>query len=243
MNRSVLLASLALALCAGGYADVVPVAGSTSGSFLSGSATIGTTSGGTWNFASGANASSIVYSSSGTSFGTANTPLGINLGSLTLSNGGNGGAAPGTYTAELDLTVTFTTPVGSLVLPDDLTLTLTNGSHGQDILLSGLPTGSFTVGGETYSVTIDGLYSAASGGTLLTSGCSATAPNCLFVANPGSGSAPANIGTAYLRGTVTASSSIGPPVPPSSVPEPGSVGLLLTVLGGIVFSVRRKRAA
>lgn len=91
-----------------------------------------------------------MYSSGGTSF-NGNTPLDINLGLLTLSNGGNGALSPGAYSAELDLTVAFTTPVGSVVPPDLLNLTIANGSTGVKLLLSGLPVESFTVGATTYS--------------------------------------------------------------------------------------------
>jgi hypothetical protein len=228
MKQFLLLASLASSLCVAGYADILPVIGSTTGTYLTGSATTGTASGTTWTFGAGANASTIVYDSGGTSF-NGNTALDINLGSLTLSNGGNGGLSPGSYSAELDLTVAFTTPVGSVVLLDLLNLTIDNGSNGFKLLLSGLPVESFTVGSTTYTVTLDGLYDAASGGNLLSSG--------LSVDNPGSGSSDPTIGTAYLRGTVTAGSDI---IPTSAVPEPGSISLLFTALGGVAFSLRRK---
>src|SRR5579862_5335265 len=98
MKKSILLAFLVFVLGAGAYADSMPVAGSTNGSYLAGSGTNGTTvSGNTWTFEPGANQSTIVYAGgpNGTGGGTCpngavnstcfngSTTLDINLGSLT----------------------------------------------------------------------------------------------------------------------------------------------------------------
>jgi len=226
MSRFVIMIMAGLTvLGVAAYGDSVPVAGSTSGGFTS--TNTGTISADTltWDFASQSN---LVYSDANTSFGnptSQNTPLDINLGLLTLTNGSNGGLGMGSHTAVLTLTVTFTDPSGGVAtLPDTITLTVDNGNGDTKVALTSSPVGSFFLGGETYSVTIDGFYDSPSGGNFLSE---------ISTLNPG-GSA-ATIGTGYLRGTVTATGSST-----TVVPEPGSISLLLTALGGVAFLLRRR---
>ena len=218
---------MAAALIVGGsaaYGDSVPVAGSTSGGFTSTNTGTISADGNTWNFAQQSN---LVYSNANTSFASPpSTPLDINLGLLTLTNGSNGGLGTGTHTAVLTLNVTFTDPSGGLAtLPDTITLSIDNGNGDTKVALTSLPTGSFTLGGDTYTVTLDGLYDSASGGNLKPE---------LYTVNP-QGNNPSTQDMGYLRGTVTATGgSI------TTVPEPGSLSMLMVAIGGVVFSLRRR---
>jgi len=226
IRKIVVMVALTAGVFTNAYGDSMPVAGSTAGAFTS--VDTGSISGGgsTWDFASKSN---LVYDNANTSFGDPfpqNTPLDINLGSLTLNNGSQGGLGVGDHFGVLDLTVTFTTPVGVAAISDGIKLTIDNGNGGTKVAVTALPLGSFIVSGVTYTVTIDGLYDAVSGGNLVSE---------IFTLDP-HGSDPATSQTRYLRGTVTASG-----VSETVVPEPGSVSLLLTAISGVAFSLYRKR--
>ena len=231
MFRSVALATLSLSIATVAYGDVVPVAGASTGVFSA--PTTGTAVANTWTFGSGANESSIVFG--GLPF-AGTTPLTFNLGTLTLSNGGNGGLSPDTYTALLQITAAFTTPLGQNAIFDDtISLMVVNGSPEKKVAVSSVPgPKTFTTGGETYTVTFNGMFDAAIGGNDITSDPGLT------VDNPGSGSADSTVGTAWLRATVTAGPASGG-TDTSPVPEPGSLGLLLSAVGGIGFALYRKR--
>jgi hypothetical protein len=230
MKKSILLAFLVFVLCAGAYADVVTVAGSTDGSYVS--STVGSVTSTTWSFDPGNNLSTLVYAG-GATFSGDTTLTGVDLGSLTLTNGGNGGNIK-SGTAELDLTVTFTTPGGSTTIDDQLSLSIVNGANGMEVVVTGTPSNSFTFGTETFTVMVNGLYDAASGGSLLSS---------LSVDNPGSGKATAT-GTAYLLGTISACTTgadgCGGTITGSDTPEPSSIFLLGSVLFGVTNIVRKK---
>ncbi len=233
MRKIAIATLISLATLAGVPAYGALVQGTTSGTFSN--ATTGTISpSNQWNFASGANASSLLFT--GDPFGLANTPLTFSLGDLLLTNGGNGGLTPGSYTSDLTISINFSTPNGQTSsFLDSLTLVIDNGSPGKKVAISSMPgPQSFTVGSTTYTVTFDGMFDSATGGTNITT-------TGLTVFNPGSGSAAANTGTAYLRATVSAQESSTPP-PGSTIPEPGSLSLLLSAMSGLGIALYRKRA-
>jgi len=214
------------------YADVPQlVGGFTSGTFSNGAGTTAafSTSGNTWKIYPGTgNESSVVVS--GNVFGDSNTPLTTLLAMLTLTNGGNGGG-DNTFTADMNLTVTFTTPGGSNFAGfiDGLQLiTDTGGQDNKDLDLSfaGLPAPqTFSYGGYDYTVTLNGYFDAASGGSPMTH---------LVSSNDGNPTV-----SAYLRGTITSQAST---VTEIANPEPISFGLMLTAIVGVGLAARRKRA-
>jgi len=215
------------------YADAMQsVGGNTSGTFSNGAGTAAfSTSGDTWKIYPGTgNESSIVVT--GNSFGINNTPLTTLLATLTLANGGNGGG-DNTFTADMNLTVNFTTPGGSnfVTFIDGLQLTTATGGGGNknlNVAFGGLPgPQTFSFSGYDYTVTLDGYFDAASGGSPMSN---------LVSSNDGNPTV-----SAYLRGTITSEASTT--VTPSAiVPEPISVGLMLTVIAGVGLAARRKRA-
>jgi len=214
-------------------ADAIqPVGGNTSGTFSNGAGTAAfSTSGDTWKIYPGTgNESSIVVT--GNSFGVNNTPLTTLLATLTLANGGNGGG-DNTFTADMDLTVNFTSPGGSNFVGfiDGLQLTTATGGGGNknlNVIFGGLPAPqTFSYNGFDYTVTLNGYFDAASGGSLMTN---------LVSNNDGNSTV-----SAYLRGTITSEATTI--LIPSAVPEPVSIGLLLTVIAGVGLAARRKRAA
>jgi hypothetical protein len=149
------------------------------------------------------------------------------FGVLTLSNTSNGGN--GTFSTQLGLTVNFNDLVGhSAVFSDMLRLTAVSGNDGIDRLMldyAGFPAPQqFTASGATYTVSYDGFFDSL--GVQISE---------LAVANKPGGSL-----AAYLKGTVSAEQTVSTSnLPASTVPEPSSVALLGTVVGGIVFALRR----
>ena len=226
MNKILLLPVLSLALLSRVNAEQM-VEGSTTGTFSNeASSTGGTTSasGTTWTYYNGTgNASTVVVT--GDNFGPSLTPLTTLLATLTVNNGGNGGGND-VFTADLNLLISFTTPAGqSTNLIDGLQLTTDTGGPGNDTLdvsFGGLPgPQSFSFGGFTYTVTLDGYFDAATGGNSISD---------LVVYNPGGNNTTS--GNAYLRGTITSMQDIGTA---SAVPEPSSVIFLATVIAGVVW--------
>jgi hypothetical protein len=200
------------------FADVMSVTGSASGAFANPSG--GSVNGATWTY----------YATDTVTFAGAafngSTPESFDFGTITLNHPVNSGTS--TLTADLDLTVNFTTPNGQHVnFVDGLQLQTQNGNHPDTLVLNfmGFPgPQSFTVGGETYTVSYSGFSSSSSTFASVSS---------LTVDRGSSGSA-------YLWGSITADPNS---VTTASVPEPGSVILLATVAGGIVLARRRKKLA
>jgi hypothetical protein len=232
MNRLIVLGALGLAAMAAAYADSYPVQGMINGSFDTpssgnGSVATTTTTNDTWQFVSGVNSTKVVYVA-GPNFGLTNIPpdLDISLGSLTLSVAGQGGiGSNGTYTDNLNINVAFTTPTGGLAsFADTLSLQVVNGTNGYRVLFSGLPSpvSFMDASNVLYTVTFDGMFDAATGGTDITA-------DGLQVDNGG------NSDTAYLRATISAAG-------PTVVPEPGSISLLLSAIGGVAIAMYRKRS-
>ena len=225
MNLAVKVAGLLIITIVPSFADLVQ--GSVTGTFtgLSGGTGSGTNK---WTYDPGAFGllpSSLTFA--GNSFGLASTPLSnIQLGSLTIDNNILTNTNQ-TRTATLTPTANFTTPPGNNVP--------ISGSIGVDevyllvfdqaINLSNFAdkSGSFSSGGSTYTVHLDGFYE--NGGTDESGGPIST----LTVLNGLSA-------TAYLHGDITAV----PDVTTSAVPEPGSIVLLGTILGLVSFSLRKR---
>lgn len=226
--RVLALTVLATLLIAPIYADIAPVAGSSGGTFAN--PTGGSTADANNWYYDGQNG---FVTFTGTSF-SGSTPHSFNLGSIVLSNSANQG--DGTFTADLDLVLTFTTPVGTVNFADGLQLNAQPGGgqsgHGDQLVLNfgGFPSAqSFTVGSETYTVSYDGFFNSADNEN--------TAVTSLFVTNNPGGTA-----TAYLWGTITATPA-NSEITEATVPEPGSVLLLLTAVGASAAGLRRRRKA
>ena len=230
--RLITVVALAVGSFAVAHADPFPVVGTVSGSFATpsgnqnGGLATTTTTNDTWLFDNGTNTTKILYSA-GPSFNSSVPPsVDISLGSLTMTVMGNGGIGAGQApTDNLLISVNFTTPTGIASFIDPLSLSIDNGSSGFRILLTGIPgPQTFTAVGVAYTVTFDGMFnSLAAGGTDIT--------KTGLQVDTGS-----NTGTAYLKGTISAAGSTLP-----AIPEPGSLGLLLTAIGGLAFSLYRKR--
>jgi hypothetical protein len=222
------IAALTVLICALVHpagADSVPVSGTTTGAFL-------LTGGPTLGFGKGANASSLVYTPA--SFWLDGNTQSFSLGSITLNNGGYGGAARGLYRADLKIDVNFTAPAsGYVTFLDTLDLQLVNGSHGFDVLFSGLPgSQSFSAGGRQYVVTFDGLFDAESGGSEITEVGLSTANS--------RGRRPENSGTAYFRATIQSEASSLERLF-TAIPEPTSFALLLTAVAGLVLFLAQRK--
>jgi hypothetical protein len=152
-------------------------------------------------------------------FGPATTPTGLlDFGQLSLIDV-SGTVATETVTADLGVTLNFTTPPGQnvplafnnlevIAIPNDFNI-LVN-------LPNNIPSQQFTVGSTTYTVNLAGFYQ---GNNQVTS---------LF-AEQGDGAV-----TAELKGSITS-------VTQSAVPEPTSVLLLGTLMVGISTVLRRRR--
>jgi hypothetical protein len=202
----------------------MPVAGSTLGTFSN--PTGGSTaSGSQWFY----NQNNGFVTFSGVAF-SGNTPLPFYFGSITLTN--TSSQPNGTFSADMNLAVNFTTPNGQVVnFVDALQISAQSGGgasgHGDTLSFGSSPgPQSATSGAETYTVAYNGFFDSNLNMN--------TAVSSLFVANNPGGSA-----TAYLWGTITSSPVAGTQSP---VPEPGSVMLLGTVAGAIILALRRKRA-
>src|SRR5579864_2361213 len=167
------------------YADILPVAGTTAGAFSN--ATGGSSaSGNIWTYGNGSGASNVVFN---TAVFSGMTPADFWFGSLTVNNTSNGDH--GTFTSNLGLAVSFTTPSGQLVnFSDALELLAVSGSHNSDTLVldfGGLPgPKTFTVGSENYTVTLDGYFDGQ--GNKISE---------LVIPNQGNSD---STGTAYLKG-------------------------------------------
>jgi hypothetical protein len=164
------------------------------------------------------------------------TPISLSFGSITLTNLKEvTGNTQGSFTAELDLSVNFTTPSGHQIgFADGLGLVTKPGSGNGDTLnlaFSTLPTAqTFNVGAETYTVSYDGFFASNVSETNALTG--------LSVSNRSAGQAGSDSQTAYLWGSI---SSTPPAVP--AVPEPASVLLLGTVSVGVLSQLRASKRA
>ena len=233
-----MLKIFATVFCAGilllpAYADNLSLSGSTSGQFSN--PTGGSTaSGNKWYYSN----TSDYVSFDGVTLFTGQTPSSFEFGRITLTNYANGPDA--TFTADLNVIVNFTDPLGQMVtFSDGLQIIAKPGGgqsgHGDgiDLAFHGFPgPQTFTVGKDVYTVSYDGFYNSATTNSVPVSS--------LFVANNPGGSA-----AAYLWGSVSAerlqTESLRAPL--SAVPEPGSILLFATAAGGAFVSFRRKRQA
>jgi hypothetical protein len=222
MIRTLLLPVLTAWLFLPAYADlIVPVAGSTSGAFSNptGGSSVAANK---WTYGN-SETGYVLFTGAGFS---GNTPSYFEFGQIDLHNTSNGGN--GLFTANLGLTVSFTTPSGNLVnFTDGFQLTANSGNGGTDslnlILDSPLPGDkTFTVGTDTYTVKYLGFFNSSSEHT--------TAVTSLSVPNSPGGEA-----SAYLWGNITA-------VAPPNVPEPASIVLMGTLLLGVSGLLKRRLA-
>ena len=106
-------------------------------------------SGNIWTYGNGSGASNVVFD---TAVFAGMTPTEFVFGSLTVNNTSNGDN--GTFTSNLGLAISFTTPNGHTVnFSDSLELLAMSGSQNSDTLVldfAGLPgPQAFTVGNET----------------------------------------------------------------------------------------------
>src|SRR5262249_19324974 len=144
------------------HADIMPVGGGATGTFLNptGGSTV---SGNQWRY-DGANG---FVTFNGTTF-SGFTSSSFNFGSIVLTNLSS--QPTGTFTADLDVTLSFTIPAGQIVdFTDGLQIQAQSGGgesgHGDGLILNyaGFPSPkTFSVGGETYTISYDGFYNSAS---------------------------------------------------------------------------------
>jgi len=234
MNLAAKIAAVAAIALVPSFADVMPIAGSTSGTFsgISG----GTLSSGNtlWTYDTGDGVSTLKFTGNTfdstqncLSFGPGcSTPANVDLGTLTDTNDRHDNTNQ-TLSGTLNLTISFTTPAGgTATFSGAIGINEVCGLLGDSDCVTGLnnfdppPSFTFTAGSDQYTVTLDGFYQGIFG------------PQSEF------DTANNHTGSADLWATVTSK-----PTTNGQVPEPTSVLLLGTIGGAVVLASRKRRKA
>ena len=246
MNLTSKLAGLMIVALVPAFADSMPVAGSGSGTFSSptGGSVIG--GGSTWWYSGNSDhASTLTFAGNSFPGGpnacgttTCTTPVTVDLGTLTDANNKSANTNQD-LTATLTIDVNFTNPGGGLA---DFPLTIglsenINSSHQDNVLDLGNFNGastSFVIGGEKYTVTLEGFTANSCSGPCAPNGSNAL--SSLTTDNDSNNSAD-------LWAQITSAPNLTTNTDTPAVPEPASVLLLATIGGAVAFASRKRRKA